>query len=695
MNSSESVGSTWTKTSIPVTLGATLFLSLVVPLLLEARNLSLWTDSSFWVLTAVPVALIGSMAIREMCSRLQFRATSKLALILLYAIATLAPSWLSASIFLNSIGAGHRYLVVYVSVLAYASSLSALAWIGINTFGAARAATLVSNRLEHSLVAAQNLNALLEAAEHRRLLDYQSTISIKVSEPLNRVLTVNEDYSSEVLAQQLELFQTREMRPLSHQMHPVTVKVGLAPAIRSLGPVFHVLMPEDLVNLDVQGLLVHDHVRQQVFRWIQGLTPIGNSVDIRINRDATQMSVTAIGVKCVSELNPTAQVVGLTIKCDASESTMVLRAPLLGQDGAQTPADSDRGELATRTNWKGISAYITFPPYMQLSLIATAAIVVVPFNFIVLKETPESIQSAFIVLTLLGVVMPLLIALPLHYFAKRRFRAPSPWKVVFLWVSLGVLSAFASNLAVFLLAPEKFLLLANAARLLGSMLKFTLTGLLFAATRGYLDQQDRDMRLLESALVDSRNKKAQLLESADETDRFLSETLHRTIQGRLSTITLLFRLDRREEALQELQIMCRDTVPEIEQRLIEALLPQGSSKLPVPSASTDLSIEDTSTWSDLFATNEQIATQLKRVVHECEVNAQRHGEATHMLIVVGEMNGLWEVRCVDDGIGPSRLAKPGLGSNLFDELCAHYSGEWSLVRLNQRTVFTLRIRSAP
>jgi len=109
------------------------FFSLVIPLVLEINDLSTLSSGSGWVLAAVPMALISSMLIRELGFRLQFRATTKMALVLLYAIAAFAPSWLSTAIVLNSIGGGQRWLEAYVSFLAYASVFSGFAWIVANT----------------------------------------------------------------------------------------------------------------------------------------------------------------------------------------------------------------------------------------------------------------------------------------------------------------------------------------------------------------------------------------------------------------------------------------------------------------------------------------------------------------------------------------------------------------------------------
>ena len=692
MRSSESTRYARTNTSAALTLGATLILSLVIPLLLESPNVSLLTSGSNWVLVAVPAALIASMLIRELAFRLQLRVTSKLSLALLYAIAVLAPSWLATSIFLNSIDSGQAYLDGYVSILAYASMLSGLAWIGLNTIGEAYAATRARGRLEQSLDAAQKLNSLLEAAENRRFLNYQSTIRTRVNGPLRQVLNLSEKYSSEKLAQQLELFQTKEMRPLSHRLHPVTVKLGLAPAIRSLGPVFNVHMSQNLVHSDIQGLLVHEHVRHQMFRWIQDLTPKSRSVEITVEAEKTHLVLTTVGVECVEELDPIAQVAGLVVECQPIRATMILRAPLFGQELKSVQVPMEPETRKSGLGKKGTLALLTVPPYMQLSLVLLIGILTSPISFKVLRVSPDAVESPFILVAILGVVIPLLLAVPLHLFVKRGSAYPKPWKIVTIWVCLGVLSGLANNLIVYLVAPEKFLLLGGTIRMFGSLVKFTGSGLLFAATKGYVDQQDRDMRLLESASATSNRKRVRLLESADETDRYLAEALHRTIQGRLSAIALLFRLDRREEGLKELQVLCEETVPGIEQRLIEALLPHKNPELPIPAASTGLRVEDNSLWSELFEKNHEIASHLKRVVHECEVNAQRHGGATHMWVTAGEVNGFWEVRCADNGRGPSRWARPGLGANLFDELCAHYSGEWSLDRIEQQTVFELHIR---
>ncbi|GEM_PF-2820346 len=51
--------------------------------------------------------------------------------------------------------------------------------------------------------------------------------------------------------------------------------------------------------------------------------------------------------------------------------------------------------------------------------------------------------------------------------------------------------------------------------------------------------------------------------------------------------------------------------------------------------------------------------------------------------------------CVDNGQGPRADSTPGLGSQLFDEICSHMQGSWSISRRHLQTVFEMRVPIHP
>ena len=65
---------------------------------------------------------------------------------------------------------------------------------------------------------------------------------------------------------------------------------------------------------------------------------------------------------------------------------------------------------------------------------------------------------------------------------------------------------------------------------------------------------------------------------------------------------------------------------------------------------------------------------ISRVISEGLTNAVRHGHATNIEISVLEIANGWQLRLVDDGLGPTNRP-PGLGTKLFDSLAP---GDWDL-----------------
>lgn len=63
-----------------------------------------------------------------------------------------------------------------------------------------------------------------------------------------------------------------------------------------------------------------------------------------------------------------------------------------------------------------------------------------------------------------------------------------------------------------------------------------------------------------------------------------------------------------------------------------------------------------------------------------------------MIVEITEATDRLTIRCTDDGRGLPATITKGLGSRLFDEICADRDGEWSLSRRGNETCFALSLR---
>ena len=144
--------------------------------------------------------------------------------------------------------------------------------------------------------------------------------------------------------------------------------------------------------------------------------------------------------------------------------------------------------------------------------------------------------------------------------------------------------------------------------------------------------------------------------------------------------------------MSELSNLCQQTLPAIESRLTEGM--NDLTPIPVVEAISQFGLElrDEVDWEALRTSLPIIAPKLIRVMEECAVNARRHGGASSLRVFVTYADGCIALNCHDNGSGvPSKLAK-GLGSRLFDEICAAHQGHWSLKRIESVTEFSMSLR---
>ncbi|MUH45554.1 MAG: hypothetical protein F2793_03465 [Actinobacteria bacterium] len=480
------------------------------------------------------------------------------------------------------------------------------------------------------------------------------------------------------------------MRPLAHLLHPASVRVGLIPATRSLAGNFHIEAESRVVELDAQGALLDDDVRLQVFRWIRYLMPAGDSIDMTISIEGDSLRLHAHGVRQSRALDPIQRVAGLAVRSLDSSAERCIIAPRAGtfvgveDDSLVVPQQIERSR---GDRW----FLLTRSPVMNVRLVLLVGLVTMP---VAIAWANSQFAGAPAVAIILGVLVPAGLAMVLTRIHVPEGTRRGTWLSIGLWLALGIVAGLANILGFWLLAPDTapwvFI------RIVGGLWRYTLIGLLIVAAQGLVAQTMADAARLragiESALADRRG----VLAGADRTDRFLSETLHRTVQGRLSAISLLLRFERRPEAIVELGRLVSDTLPTIEARLMEGSNAGIDSSERRVSDEIGLGLNDSVDWASLERSDPELARQFHLVVEECSVNARRHGGAQWMRVFMTVSADWLTLHCHDDGRGPGPQGPgSGLGSRLFDEVCAESGGTWSLVRGDVLTEFALCVPLVP
>lgn len=600
-----------------------------------------------------------------------------------YAIVLATPLWLFYSLcdyWLSNVSPAIETLVLFLAIVSVSVGVT---WVLLSTWGAWRQAKFLRDELAQSVRQEEHLNELLSQAEDSRFTEYRTVIKKDVTEPLVRLLASMKDSGegSNVLADRLDRFQNRVMRPLAHRLHPVTLRVGLIPAIRSLGTQYRIHADESLRERDSQATLLDPHVGPQIFRWIRHLQSYDGGVSLALTSDPNRLLIIARGVRVSRTLDPIQVVAGLRV-VQISHDEIHLHAPLLGETVVPVQqASVAKAPLAPQqtARWK----LWTQPPSISVNLILYIGMVSAPAFHLVRRDAMASEGPA---LTLLSVVLPALIAIPLTRVRIRQGTRQGAFRVVGMWLFLAAASAILSNAVIALMAPRYQLPIGSGLRVFGAVMRYAVVGLSFTVTRGFLVQSGIDTAALNERKVATADTRLEVLGNADATDRYLAEALHRTVQGRLAAISLLLRLDRREEAVAELQSLVRKTLPEIEIRLGQWTRNEISdlaiNVIQVPG----LDISDEADWSKLGSSRAELEAQLRRVVNEMAVNAVRHGAASDMRVQLIIEGPTVTLLCTDNGQGPQGTRGSGLGSALLNEVCSNYGGSWSIVRENESTI---------
>ncbi len=585
---------------------------------------------------------------------------------------------------------------VMPSLLAVFGVLAGIVAVAANAGDRSREANVARATLEDALATTSRLNLLLADAERERFASYEDVIRNRVSRPLAATRAWAAQMPNEALADWIDHFQATVMRPLAHLMHPVSVRVGLIPAIAALGPSFAVTASTELTDLDSRGELLDKNVRLQVFRWVRHLSAndevdqdARTSVVISLFVRDDHLHLAARGVHWSRELDPIQKVAGLTLLPVSSDGDLLLAAPLVGTAAS---VDLHHGvpreprPRVPRNKW----LLLTRPPVMDVRLVLLVGIVTLPFSFAILRttDTPARLLTA-----VLSVVVPVALSIPLTRVWVTPGTPRGTFTAIGLWIVLGLAAGLTNIAIVSLITPESVTGLTVPVRLAGGMLRYSLVGLLIVTARGLSAQATSDAIALRVRLAAANADRAGVLDMADETDRFLSETLHRTVQGRLAAISLLLRLFRREEAMNELGTLCDVTLPSVEERLLTDAQVSGPLSPILSPGGLGIRVDDAIDWAALTESAPSLPPVIRLVIEECAINARRHGGGSVMVVAMSDNTGRLTLTCEDNGEGPPGELTRGLGSKLFDEICAEHQGEWSLARFGDVTRFSMSVAS--
>lgn len=516
--------------------------------------------------------------------------------------------------------------------------------------------------LQERLSLARSTNATLEAAESSLRAESRRLLREEVAAPLGDIVDTGASLSDARLADAVDDFIGERLRPMAHVLHPVSVRLGLIPALRSLDPLCFISASPTVERMDSDGVLLDDDVRLQVYRWMRENLPEsgGSSTALVIRGRDLEVSVHPSKDRALDAVQ---LVAGLRRVREG-----VITAPLRGQVTEWVDIDADRfAETPPRRERYRLRDLLTVPLPRRLLLVFLLTLGSAPLQFVVYQwaVTPASIVASACL-----AAAPLVVTYALDLLPPPSPTLAGAWRVFGEWclIALAAVVGIAVPATAFGLFPEgvtEWMLMSGRMSY-----RYLLPGLAVVASYGLVVVAQRRLDRANTALEGERQRRVEILAESQRLDRDVAEALHRTVQGRLAAAVVMLRLGDREEAWKQIVDMATVEVPELLGRLDDQLTTSALVVDP-PLGLTVIQIGD-------VQMDPRMREDARSVLGEVAANAWRHGKASS-LIVRAERHGTgWRVVCEDDGLGLSDDASPGLGSRLLDETVARYGGSWSI-----------------
>ena len=540
----------------------------------------------------------------------------------------------------------------------------------------------LTGRVSARLLQARRMNALLESAQQQVAEDSGRLLRREVQAPLQAIVDRAGDQSDADVAHELDRFIDVRLRPLAHRTHPVSVRLGLIPALRSLDPGILIDVSPAIERLDADGELVSEDVRLQLYRWVRQCVEHGRATRVAFALRTRSLEVSAHPVRLQPLLDPVQIVAGLR-----SAGRGVVVAPLRGQtppmEELLDTVRVDARPVRRRLSWTDVLT-VPLPGLVGIvSLLSLSSFIIQLFLF------SWPLTAGALLTSCAWAIAPIAAALLLSLFPAPPRSLGGLWWAVSIWVLIAVsaAAAFRVSTAVFDVSPS--LTDAWGLSLFRAIYRFTLPGLALVAAHGVQVTLHRMLARANDAWRTETERQADILAESRELDRDVAEALHRNVQGRLSAAVVMIRLGQRDEAWPQVVDMAEHEVPGLLSRLDEV---SGREEELLPRPPEGLAVREIVRAP---AIPEAVMSDLRRAVSEIAVNAVRHGHATHLTVQVDDDGGVLQVRCSDDGLGLSPAFSPGLGSRLLDEISERWQGSWAVASSASGCVVEMELRTVP
>lgn len=527
---------------------------------------------------------------------------------------------------------------------------------------AVRTMRTVNDEVVERVVLAQQTNAMLQKAEWAMKRESREVLAERVARPLRRIARTSDALNDDDAAEALDRLMAESVRPLAHELHPVSVRLGLVSAVRSLDPDVGIDASPAVERMDRDGALLDDDVRLQVYRWIRERLAAGRSTRVALVLRGREIEV-SMHPAGTAPLDAIQVVAGLR-QVDAA----TIAAPLRGQTptARQIAGEQVSGTTTTRVRQR-LRDVLTVPLPFRAGLVALISLGSAPLQLVFFRW-PLTWQSSAAIYSFMlsAIAMAAVFAL---------LPAPRPTiagatRVVIEWVLTAVVSAL-----VFAVVSVQVGLYASVWENAGidvfrSMYRYTITGLILVIAHGLVVQAHRALRQATEALDREDQRQAEILAESRQLDAFVAEGLHRTVQGRLAAAVVLIRLGRRAEARDILIDIAATQVP-----MLLGRFSMSSGPIPDPPAGLSVSVD-----GEPATIPEELVDDVRTAIGEIAMNARRHGGATQLSVQLVWDGDRLTIECIDNGTGPGDPIVEGLGSRLLDQVSSRHGGSWSMER---------------
>lgn len=530
---------------------------------------------------------------------------------------------------------------------------------------------------------ARRANELIESAENDLRVESRRLLASEVAAPLGEIVREGDSLADDDLADRLDAYISTRLRPMAHVLHPVSVRLGLIPAIRGLDAGLTVDASPTVERMDSDGTLLDDDVRLQVYRWLRESLSMPGASRAALIMGVRELEI-SIHPDTAAPIDAVQAAAGLR-----QVRRGVITAPLRGQSAAIDWTGSDSADslrVKSRRPRYRVRDLLTVPYPRRMFLVTLLVLGAAPLQFVFYRWSWSlGPLAAVVMLALCALAMTAL----LERLPRPRPTVAGACRVVAEWLAI----ATAAGLGLVIPGLLFDILPAGPGEvglaILRMSYRFAIPGLLVVLSYGLLVTAQRQLAMANASLEVEQMRRARILEESQRVDRDVAEALHRTVQGRLAAAVVMLRLGQRSDAWVQVVEMAKVEVPGLLGRLSDAG-DDGLLAIDAPMGLAIVQVGDIDVSADMRA-------DVQRVLGEVAVNARRHGGATMLIVYASCEGGVCTLICEDDGTGPCSSSAPGLGSRLLDDTATRYGGRWGLESANPgcRVVLELPVVVSP